>query len=279
MMNDVRHLLPVFCVWLLAGPVQAQTLDTVTAQGRPLAQDFPRSSLIIDTSGFACEHFDIFVASERAAQSRGLMFVREMPDEAGMLFIYAERANDLDVDEKHADSPGHGIHGPLRYRYAHRQANHPRFARHDQFPAACAGRAGNQRRSGRTTGYPTRRPGPAPDFRIPLATDVSAAPGREYAAAIARDCNAADSSPLHVDDPTSGLSAEARQARRRGADQVLLSLLSIKPMVSSRRMPDQVSDDDSGEPGFREIAICPPWHSARMPEGGFVVQSPERCCW
>ena len=89
MMNDVRHLLPVFCVWLLAGPVQAQTLDTVTAQGRPLAQDFPRSSLIIDTSGFACEHFDIFVASERAAQSRGLMFVREMPDEAGMLFIYA----------------------------------------------------------------------------------------------------------------------------------------------------------------------------------------------
>ena len=89
MMNDNRRLLPVFCVWLLAASVQAQTLDTVTAQGRALVQDFPRSSLIIDTSGFACEHFEIFVASQRAAQARGLMFVREMPDEAGMLFIYA----------------------------------------------------------------------------------------------------------------------------------------------------------------------------------------------
>ena len=85
---DIRRLLPVCGMWLLAVSIQAQTLDTVTAQGRPLVQDFPQSSLIIDTSDFTCEHFEIFVASERNAQARGLMFVREMPDEVGMLFIH-----------------------------------------------------------------------------------------------------------------------------------------------------------------------------------------------
>ena len=85
---DIRRLLPVCGMWLLAVSIQAQTLDTVTAQGRPLVQDFPQSSLIIDTSDYTCEHFEIFVASERNAQARGLMFVREMPDEVGMLFIH-----------------------------------------------------------------------------------------------------------------------------------------------------------------------------------------------
>ena len=85
---DVRRLLPILCMCLLAVSTQAQTLDTVTAQGRPLVQDFPQSSLIIDTSDYTCEHFEIFVASERTAQARGLMFVREMPDDVGMLFIH-----------------------------------------------------------------------------------------------------------------------------------------------------------------------------------------------
>ena len=85
---DIRRLLPVCGMWLLAVSIQAQTLDTVTAQGRPLVQDFPQSSLIIDTFDYTCEHFEILVASERTAQARGLMFVREMPDGVGMLFIH-----------------------------------------------------------------------------------------------------------------------------------------------------------------------------------------------
>ena len=84
----LMRLLPVCGAWLLAAAIQAQTLDTVTAQGRPLVQDFAQSSLIIDTSGQACEHFGIFIASERNAQARGLMFVREMPADVGMLFIH-----------------------------------------------------------------------------------------------------------------------------------------------------------------------------------------------
>ena len=88
MTTHIRRLLPIGCMWLLAVSIQAQTLDTVTAQGRPLAQDFPPDSLVIDTSEFTCEHFEIFVASEQNAQARGLMFVREMPDDVGMLFIH-----------------------------------------------------------------------------------------------------------------------------------------------------------------------------------------------
>ena len=86
-MRGTRHLALLFAC-LASFSAQAQLLEAVSAQGRPLVQDFARSSLIIDTSDYACEHFEIFVASERAAQARGLMFVREMPDEVGMLFIH-----------------------------------------------------------------------------------------------------------------------------------------------------------------------------------------------
>ena len=90
--RTLQHLSVLLCAGLLVASAQAQTLAAVTAQGRPLVQDFPQSSLIVDTSGNTCEHFEIFVAVERTNQARGLMFVREMPDEVGMLFIHpAER--------------------------------------------------------------------------------------------------------------------------------------------------------------------------------------------
>ena len=89
---NIRRLLPVCGTWLLAASIQAQTLGIVTAQGRPLVQDFPQSSLIIDTSDNTCEHFQIFVASDRTAQARGLMFVREMPDD-GVPRRHARRLN------------------------------------------------------------------------------------------------------------------------------------------------------------------------------------------
>ena len=85
---NIRRLSAICGVWLLAASLQAQDLDAVSAQGRPLVQDFPQSSLVIDTSDDACVHFGIFIASERNAQARGLMFVREMPDDVGMLFIH-----------------------------------------------------------------------------------------------------------------------------------------------------------------------------------------------
>ena len=85
---NLRRLSAICGAWLLAVSIQAQTLDTVTAQGRPLVRDFPQSSLIIETAANTCEHFGIFIASERNAQARGLMYVPDMPDDVGMLFIH-----------------------------------------------------------------------------------------------------------------------------------------------------------------------------------------------
>lgn len=53
---------------------------------------FGRDTLVIAASEHACYVFDIWVAETRAQQMRGLMHVREMPDNAGMLFVYSEPA-------------------------------------------------------------------------------------------------------------------------------------------------------------------------------------------
>ena len=53
---------------------------------------FERDVLIIEASEFACYRFDIWLAVERSQQLRGLMHVRDMPEKAGMLFVY-DRAN------------------------------------------------------------------------------------------------------------------------------------------------------------------------------------------
>jgi len=53
---------------------------------------FERDVLIIEASEFACYRFDIWLAVERSQQLRGLMHLRDMPEKAGMLFVY-DRAN------------------------------------------------------------------------------------------------------------------------------------------------------------------------------------------
>ena len=44
--------------------------------------------LIVEASEHACYRFDIYLAINDAQRSRGLMFVREMPQTTGMLFVY-----------------------------------------------------------------------------------------------------------------------------------------------------------------------------------------------
>lgn len=53
-----------------------------------LDQAFGTTTLVISASSKACYRFDIWVARERAQQTRGLMFVRDLPADAGMLFVY-----------------------------------------------------------------------------------------------------------------------------------------------------------------------------------------------
>ncbi len=50
---------------------------------------FDKDVLIIEASEFACYRFDIYVAATDAQRSRGLMFVRDMPDTTGMIFLYS----------------------------------------------------------------------------------------------------------------------------------------------------------------------------------------------
>lgn len=53
---------------------------------------FERDALVISASEHACYRFDIWLAQTRPQQSRGLMYVRDMPQDAGMLFVYSEPA-------------------------------------------------------------------------------------------------------------------------------------------------------------------------------------------
>ena len=49
---------------------------------------FGKDVLIIEASKHTCYRFDVYLATSREQQMRGLMFVREMPAMTGMLFIY-----------------------------------------------------------------------------------------------------------------------------------------------------------------------------------------------
>jgi len=46
--------------------------------------------LVISANENACHRFDIYIASSRAQQMQGLMFVRELPETTGMIFVYPE---------------------------------------------------------------------------------------------------------------------------------------------------------------------------------------------
>ncbi len=49
---------------------------------------FDKSTLIIAASENACYRFDVYLALTGEQRRRGLMFVRDMPDTTGMLFVY-----------------------------------------------------------------------------------------------------------------------------------------------------------------------------------------------
>ena len=48
----------------------------------------PKSTIIIEATEDACYRFDVYVATTRQQQIRGLMDVRHLPEFTGMLFIY-----------------------------------------------------------------------------------------------------------------------------------------------------------------------------------------------
>lgn len=68
----------------------ATILSAQSYAPKDLDAAFDQDTLVIRASEHACHRFDIWIARTRAQQTRGLMFVRELPKHAGMLFVYAE---------------------------------------------------------------------------------------------------------------------------------------------------------------------------------------------
>ncbi len=65
-------------------------LSGQASQDGDLDSAFSTDMLIISADEHACYVFDIYVASSRPQQMRGLMHVRELPEMTGMIFIYRQ---------------------------------------------------------------------------------------------------------------------------------------------------------------------------------------------
>lgn len=73
-----------------AGLLLATAILTAPAASAAAALNdaFDKDKLIIVASSNACYGFDVYLAVTRAQRARGLMYVRELPETTGMLFVY-----------------------------------------------------------------------------------------------------------------------------------------------------------------------------------------------
>ena len=65
-------------------------LSGQTSEEGDLDAAFSTDTLIISADEHACYLFDIYVASTREQQMRGLMHVRDLPEFKGMIFVYRQ---------------------------------------------------------------------------------------------------------------------------------------------------------------------------------------------
>ncbi len=87
-MNICRlNLLRVLVILAISAPVLAQNYTL-----RDLDAAFDKTTLVISASANACYVFDVYVAADSQQRARGLMFVRDLPDFTGMVFIYERPA-------------------------------------------------------------------------------------------------------------------------------------------------------------------------------------------
>ena len=83
-----RYYRPAGCLalaCLLLGTAHAQDYGP-----DDLDAAFERTTMVISASSMSCYRFDLWLAVEREQQRRGLMFVRDLPEFTGMLFVYSE---------------------------------------------------------------------------------------------------------------------------------------------------------------------------------------------
>jgi len=78
----VLRIITIICVGIL---LSAQTSDD-----GDLDSAFTRDTLVISADEHACYFFEIYIASSRDQQMRGLMHVRSLPEFTGMIFVYRQ---------------------------------------------------------------------------------------------------------------------------------------------------------------------------------------------
>jgi len=76
------------CLWLLA--MAAAVTDSACAQYVEPLSAFPQSMLSIRTADGKVINFQVWTADTPRREEQGLMFVREMDEHAGMLFLFPE---------------------------------------------------------------------------------------------------------------------------------------------------------------------------------------------
>lgn len=76
------RVISILCIGLL--------LSAQSPEGDDLDDAFDSDVLVIAASEHACYVFNIYLATTRQQQARGLMYVRYMPDFTGMLFVYQQ---------------------------------------------------------------------------------------------------------------------------------------------------------------------------------------------
>ncbi len=80
-MTAVR-VLAILCLGIL--------LMGQVGEDHDLDEVFVKDALVIQASEHACYVFEVYLALTRQQQTRGLMFVRYLPEFTGMLFAYPE---------------------------------------------------------------------------------------------------------------------------------------------------------------------------------------------
>ena len=84
------YALLLLCAVLLLTSTNSSALKAV--DGQDLDDMFQQDSLLIEAS-LECVYFKIYLADEGWQKSRGLMFVKSLPKEWGMLFRYPTERN------------------------------------------------------------------------------------------------------------------------------------------------------------------------------------------
>jgi uncharacterized membrane protein (UPF0127 family) len=88
---------PLARPWTVATPVRLLWATLAVAwcslavgadDTQALNQSFPRAALQIATPDARLHHFDVWIADDDARRARGLMYIRHLEADAGMLFLY-----------------------------------------------------------------------------------------------------------------------------------------------------------------------------------------------